>query len=257
MPRTGAASGRCNGCSITSRSIAAGAWSMRPTRPPTRSARLAASGAVAGLCPITEANLGDGTFNAPEFIERGGVFGIGSDSNVLIGVTDELRQLEYSQRLAHRARNVVAAGDTASTGRALFEARARGRIAGARRGEVRADRGRLRRYRQPRCRRASHWPAAPATPSSTAGFSAPAARWSIASGRGAARWCKDGRHHQPGDGRAALSSDAGEVAGRMTRGTEAGRAGRRRSISGSATISKPGSCPATGRRGIACRSSTN
>ena len=63
---------------------------------------------MAGLCPVTEANLGDGTFNAPEFIERGGVFGIGSDSNVLIGVSDELRQLEYSQRLALRARNVMA-----------------------------------------------------------------------------------------------------------------------------------------------------
>jgi formimidoylglutamate deiminase len=82
--------------------------------------QLAKSGAVAGLCPITEANLGDGTFNAVEFCARGGAFGIGSDSNVLIGLTDELRQLEYSQRLAHRTRNVVA-GTTASTGRALFE----------------------------------------------------------------------------------------------------------------------------------------
>ena len=59
--------------------------------------RLAASGAVAGLCPITEANLGDGTFPAPQFVKHGGRFGIGSDSNVLIGITDELRQLEYSQ----------------------------------------------------------------------------------------------------------------------------------------------------------------
>jgi formimidoylglutamate deiminase len=85
--------------------------------------RLAQSGAVAGLCPITEANLGDGIFNAPEFIKGGGAFGIGSDSNVLIGAADELRQLEYSQRLAQRARNVMA-GQTAiaSTGRALFEA---------------------------------------------------------------------------------------------------------------------------------------
>jgi formimidoylglutamate deiminase len=82
---------------------------------------VAQSGAVAGLCPVTEANLGDGTFNAPEFIHRGGVFGVGSDSNVLIGLADELRQLEYSQRLALRARNVLASGDTASTGRALFD----------------------------------------------------------------------------------------------------------------------------------------
>jgi formiminoglutamate deiminase len=86
---------------------------------------LAESGAVAGLCPITEANLGDGTFNVMGFRDHGGTFGIGSDSNVLIGVTDELRQLEYSQRLAHRARNIVA-GTTASTGRALFEGALKG-----------------------------------------------------------------------------------------------------------------------------------
>lgn len=83
--------------------------------------RMAASGAIAGLCPITEANLGDGTFNAAVFRTQGGRFGIGSDSNVLIGVADELRQLEYAQRLAHRERNVM--GDArVSTGRALFEA---------------------------------------------------------------------------------------------------------------------------------------
>ncbi|MDG4903922.1 MULTISPECIES: formimidoylglutamate deiminase [unclassified Mesorhizobium] len=82
---------------------------------------MAKSGAVAGLCPVTEANLGDGTFAAPSFIEHGGRFGIGSDSNVLIGLPDELRQLEYSQRLAHRARNVLARAG-GSTGRALFDA---------------------------------------------------------------------------------------------------------------------------------------
>lgn len=82
---------------------------------------MAKSGAIAGLCPITEANLGDGTFAAPLFIEHGGRFGVGSDSNVLIGLPDELRQLEYSQRLAHRARNVLARAG-GSTGRALFDA---------------------------------------------------------------------------------------------------------------------------------------
>ena len=81
---------------------------------------MARSGAIAGLCPITEANLGDGTFPAPLFIEHGGRFGIGSDSNVLIGLPDELRQLEYSERLAHRARNVLARAG-GSTGRALFD----------------------------------------------------------------------------------------------------------------------------------------
>jgi formiminoglutamate deiminase len=87
--------------------------------------RFAASDAIAGLCPITEANLGDGTFSAVDFLGHGGAFGVGSDSNVLISVTDELRQLEYSQRLAQRARNIVA-GSTASTGRALFEGALKG-----------------------------------------------------------------------------------------------------------------------------------
>ncbi|CDX24836.1 Formiminoglutamate deiminase [Mesorhizobium sp. ORS 3324] len=82
---------------------------------------MAKSGAIAGLCPITEANLGDGTFAAPLFVEHGGRFGVGSDSNVLIGLPDELRQLEYSQRLTHRARNVLARAG-GSTGRALFDA---------------------------------------------------------------------------------------------------------------------------------------
>lgn len=81
--------------------------------------RLAASGAVAGLCPVTEANLGDGTFNATVFTAHGGRFGVGSDSNVLIGVSDELRQLELSQRLRDRARNVLAE-QGGSTGEALF-----------------------------------------------------------------------------------------------------------------------------------------
>jgi formiminoglutamate deiminase len=82
---------------------------------------LAASGATAGLCPVTEANLGDGTFAAGRFLGAGGRFGIGSDSNVLIGVADELRQLEYSQRLAHRQRNVLGRAN-GSTGRRLFDA---------------------------------------------------------------------------------------------------------------------------------------
>lgn len=84
-------------------------------------AGMAQSGAVAGLCPITEANLGDGTFAASAFLSKGGRFGVGSDSNVLISLSGELRQLEYSQRLAHRARNVIAAPN-GSTGRRLFDA---------------------------------------------------------------------------------------------------------------------------------------
>jgi formimidoylglutamate deiminase len=82
---------------------------------------LARSGAVAGLCPVTEANLGDGIFPAAEFLAAGGQFGVGSDSNVLISPAEELRALEYSQRLKHRARNVLASAEYASTGRRLFE----------------------------------------------------------------------------------------------------------------------------------------
>jgi formiminoglutamate deiminase len=92
---------------------------------PDETGRMAASGAVAGLCPVTEANLGDGTFNGDSFLAAGGVFGVGSDSNILIGVGDELRQLEYSQRLRDRARNVLAQAG-GSTGRRLFEAAVRG-----------------------------------------------------------------------------------------------------------------------------------
>lgn len=81
--------------------------------------RMAKSGAVAGLCPITEANLGDGIFPAPDFIAQGGHYGVGSDSNILISVPEELRMLEYSQRLSLRARNVIADAGR-STGEKLF-----------------------------------------------------------------------------------------------------------------------------------------
>lgn len=83
---------------------------------------LAKTGAVAGLCPVTEASLGDGIFPAREFLDAGGLFGVGTDSNVLVGVADELRQLEYGQRLKHRERNVLSGAAGVSTGRALFDA---------------------------------------------------------------------------------------------------------------------------------------
>ncbi|MFT4115207.1 formimidoylglutamate deiminase [Bradyrhizobium sp.] len=82
---------------------------------------LARSGAVAGLCPVTEASLGDGIFPAREFLGAGGIFGVGTDSNVMVGVDDELRQLEYGQRLRHRERNVLSGSAGASTGRTLFD----------------------------------------------------------------------------------------------------------------------------------------
>ena len=82
---------------------------------------IAASGAVAGLCPVTEANLGDGIFDGRAYLAHGGRFGVGSDSNVSICAADELRMLEYSQRLRYRQRSVLGGGDWPSTGRSLFE----------------------------------------------------------------------------------------------------------------------------------------
>ncbi|WP_102225667.1 formimidoylglutamate deiminase [Acidimangrovimonas sediminis] len=70
--------------------------------------RVARSGATVGLCPMTEANLGDGIFPAAELVARGGIFGIGSDSNISVSAAQELRQLEYSQRLSRQQRNVLA-----------------------------------------------------------------------------------------------------------------------------------------------------
>jgi formiminoglutamate deiminase len=87
---------------------------------PSEVAGVAQSGAVAGLCPITEANLGDGVFPGPAYLAAGGRFGVGSDSNVLIDAAQELRLLEYSQRLSARARNVLAPEKGGSTGAALF-----------------------------------------------------------------------------------------------------------------------------------------
>ena len=86
---------------------------------------MARSGAVAGLCPVTEANLGDGAFNGPGYLAENGVFGIGSDSNVLISLTEELRTLEYSQRLRDMARNVMVVGE-GPVGEALYMGAAKG-----------------------------------------------------------------------------------------------------------------------------------
>jgi len=81
---------------------------------------LAASDAVAGLCPTTEANLGDGLFRLPDYLGSGGKLGIGSDSNVSVSPIEELRWLEYGQRLGRQERLVAASEDTPSTGARLF-----------------------------------------------------------------------------------------------------------------------------------------
>lgn len=83
--------------------------------------RLAATGAVAGLCPITEASLGDGIFNGTTWRKAGGRLGFGSDSNIRISLPEELRGLEYSQRLRDRGRAILAEPGR-STGRVLYEA---------------------------------------------------------------------------------------------------------------------------------------
>lgn len=85
---------------------------------------LARSGAVAGLCPITEANLGDGTFPAVDYLTADGRFGLGTDSNILIDAAGELRGLDYAQRLFFRKRNVLAGAK--SSGRTLFDAAYKG-----------------------------------------------------------------------------------------------------------------------------------
>jgi len=82
--------------------------------------QMAASGAVVGLCPITEANLGDGLFPMRDYMQAGGRFGVGSDSNVLIDAAEELRLLEYGQRLQLRGRNVLSPG-AVSSGRWLYQ----------------------------------------------------------------------------------------------------------------------------------------
>ena len=84
--------------------------------------RIAASGAVAGLCPTTEANLGDGLFPLTAYLDAGGTLGIGSDSHISVSPVEELRWLEYGQRLQTRHRNVAARKSGDSVGETLWRA---------------------------------------------------------------------------------------------------------------------------------------
>ncbi|HGM5582556.1 TPA: formimidoylglutamate deiminase [Pseudomonas putida] len=83
---------------------------------------MAHSGAVAGLCLTTEANLGDGIFPAVDFLAQGGRMGIGSDSHVSLSVVEELRWLEYGQRLRDQRRNRLYRSDQPMVGRTLYDA---------------------------------------------------------------------------------------------------------------------------------------
>jgi cytosine/adenosine deaminase-related metal-dependent hydrolase len=82
---------------------------------------MAEAGTVVGLCPVTEANLGDGLFEGVDFRGQGGRFGVGTDSNVAISATGELSMLEYAQRFLTRRRTAMAERG-ASTGRGVFDA---------------------------------------------------------------------------------------------------------------------------------------
>ncbi|WGS51277.1 formimidoylglutamate deiminase [Paraburkholderia sp. D15] len=106
---------------------------------------LAKSGAVAGLCLTTEANLGDGIFPAQDYLDAGGRIGVGSDSHIGVDWRAELRLLEYGQRLTRRQRNVLASAQATHVADRLFDAsldggaRATGRAVGALQAGHRAD----------------------------------------------------------------------------------------------------------------------
>lgn len=98
---------------------------------PTEIVGIAASGANVAICPTTEANLGDGLFPLPEFLAQGGRFSIGTDSHVSTSVVEELRWLEYGQRLVRRKRNVAASVSAPHVGANLYRAAAEGGVLAA------------------------------------------------------------------------------------------------------------------------------
>lgn len=87
---------------------------------------MAESGAIVGLCPTTEANLGDGIFPARGFLLAGGRFGIGSASHVSVSIVEELRWLEYGQRLTSHQRNRLTVPAAREVGTALYTQAVRG-----------------------------------------------------------------------------------------------------------------------------------
>jgi formimidoylglutamate deiminase len=89
---------------------------------PEETRTIARSGATVAICTTTEANLGDGFFPLLDFMAEGGHFGVGSDSHVSVSLVEELRWLEYGQRLLHRHRTLAAQASTPSVGESLFAA---------------------------------------------------------------------------------------------------------------------------------------
>jgi len=106
---------------------------------PHETTGLAQTGAVAGLCPITESSLGDGIFDGVRWLDHQGKIAIGSDSNIRISLSEELRTLDYSQRQRDRSRAALATPEL-STGRRLFEAVCKGgaQAAGRHSGQIAA-----------------------------------------------------------------------------------------------------------------------
>jgi formimidoylglutamate deiminase len=87
---------------------------------------IVASKAIAGICPTTEANLGDGIFPTTEFLAEKGTIAIGSDSHISVNPVEELRWLEYAQRLIKQQRAILVSDDEASVGRNLWQQAALG-----------------------------------------------------------------------------------------------------------------------------------
>ena len=109
-------------------------WNLVHATQATRSelAAIHAAGAAIVICPSTEANLGDGVFDLPAWLVQGGAWSIGSDSHVTRSAAEELRLLEYSQRLTLRQRNVAArAAGCDSSAAALFQGALQGGSAAA------------------------------------------------------------------------------------------------------------------------------
>jgi formimidoylglutamate deiminase len=99
---------------------------------PDELSALRQTGASIAICPSTEANLGDGLFDFTTWAALGGIWSIGSDSHITRSATEEMRLLEYGQRLHKKQRNVASQSmRQSSTGAALLSGAIQGGSAAA------------------------------------------------------------------------------------------------------------------------------